>query len=79
MQLQHLDSKVPRLYFNQEALLLQRTSLKWPGEVSKGSQFLQVQLFAFPHHRVSWRQMERASHGRLWHSRHHSSHQLQHV
>ena len=66
MQLQHLDSKAPQLYFSQEALLLQRANLEWPGEVSKDSQFSQVRLFAFSCQQVSWRQMERASHERLW-------------
>ena len=75
----HLNSKVLRLYFSQETLQLQRANLKWPGEVSKGTQFSQAWLFSFSCCWVRWMQTGRFSHGRLWHSRHHSSHQLQHV
>ena len=46
---QHLNSKVPRLYFGQETLLPQRANLKQPGEVSKVPQFSQVWPFTFSH------------------------------
>ena len=42
------NSKVPRLYFSQEALQFQGTNLKQQGEVSWGSQLLQMWPFPLP-------------------------------
>ena len=47
-QLQHLNSKAPRLHFSQEALQFQRANLEQPGEVSQGSWLSQAWLFPFP-------------------------------
>ena len=72
-------SKVPRLYFSQEALQFQGANLKWPGEVSQGLWLLQAWPLPFPICRVSQTQTERCLHGRHPHTQLNPPHQLQHL
>ena len=63
MQLQHINSEVPQLYFHQEAFQFQGANLKQPGEVSQGTWIPQAWPFPLPVHQISHTQTERSLHG----------------